>query len=99
MDDIISSYRYDVEWSTGLNFVEENSVDEANYSNAAAFSGDEKVVIDASSVGEQVEKVLNGKIDWIGVRNKSTPFFNLSLPSWELVSRPLATSPSSSSDS
>jgi YidC/Oxa1 family membrane protein insertase len=70
MDDLISSYRYDLEWSTGLNFVEENSFDEANYSNAAAFSGDEKVIIDASSEGESVEKVLNGKIDWVGVRNK-----------------------------
>jgi len=70
MDDLISSYRYDLEWSTGLNFVEENSVDEANFSNAAAFSGDEKVVVDASSEGETVEKVLNGKIDWVGVRNK-----------------------------
>ncbi|MCB9208468.1 MAG: membrane protein insertase YidC [Ignavibacteriales bacterium] len=70
LDDLISSYRYDVEWSNGLNFVEENSVDEANYSNAAAFSGDEKVVIDASSEGETIDKVLNGKIDWVGVRNK-----------------------------
>jgi YidC/Oxa1 family membrane protein insertase len=70
MDDIISSYRYDLEWSTGINFVEQNSVDEANYSNAAAYSGDEKVVIDASSEGETVEKSLNGKIDWVGVRNK-----------------------------
>lgn len=70
MDDIISSYRYDVEWSNGINFVEQNSVDEANYSNAAAFSGDEKVVIDASSEGDKVEKVMNGKIDWVGVRNK-----------------------------
>lgn len=70
MDDLISSYRYDLEWSNGLNFVEENSVDEANFSNAAAYSGDEKVVIDASSEGEIEEKVLNGKVDWVGVRNK-----------------------------
>ena len=70
LNDFISSYRYDVEWSNGINFVEENSVDEANYSNAAAFSGDEKVIVDATSVDEPVEKVLNGKIDWIGVRNK-----------------------------
>jgi YidC/Oxa1 family membrane protein insertase len=70
MDDLISSYRYDLEWSNGLTFLERNSVDEANFSNAAAFSGDEKVVIDASSEGEVVEKVLNGKIDWVGVRNK-----------------------------
>ncbi len=70
MDDVISSFRYDVEWSDGINFVEENSVDEANYSNAAAFSADEKVIVDASSVDEPVEKVLNVRIDWVGVRNK-----------------------------
>jgi len=70
MNDMISGYRYDVEWATGLNFVERNSADEANYSNAAAFSGDERVKIDASSVGDTETKVLNGKVDWIGVRNK-----------------------------
>ena len=70
MDDLISSYRYDLEWANGLNFVEKNSVDEANYSNAAAFSADEKIVIDATSVDEPVEKVMNGKIDWVGVKNK-----------------------------
>ncbi|MBI1933380.1 MAG: membrane protein insertase YidC [Ignavibacteriales bacterium] len=70
LDDVISSYRYDLEWSNGINFVEQNSVDEANYSSAAAFSGDEKVVIDATSVDEPVEKVINGKIDWVGVKNK-----------------------------
>ena len=70
MNDLISSYRYDLIWANGINFVERNSVDEANYSNAAAFSGDEKVVIDASSVDEPVEKLMNGKIDWVGVKNK-----------------------------
>ncbi|MBK8944480.1 MAG: membrane protein insertase YidC [Ignavibacteriae bacterium] len=70
LDDVISSYRYDLEWSHGINFVEQNSVDEANYSSAAAFSGDEKVVIDASSVDEPVDKVMNGKIDWVGIKNK-----------------------------
>ncbi|MEE9432478.1 MAG: membrane protein insertase YidC [Melioribacteraceae bacterium] len=70
MNDMISGYRYDVEWATGLNFVERNSVDEAQYSNAAAYSGDERVKIDASSVGDVETKVLNGKVDWIGVRNK-----------------------------
>lgn len=70
MDDIISSYRYDVEWENGLNFVEENSAEEATYSNAAAYSAEEKVIIDASSVDEPEEKVLNGKIDWVGVKNK-----------------------------
>lgn len=70
LNELISSYRYDIEWSNGLNFVEQNSVDESTYSNAAAFSGDEKVIVDASSEGETVEKIMNGKIDWVGVRNK-----------------------------
>lgn len=70
MDDQISSYRYDVEWATGINFVEQNSADESKYANAAAYSADEKVVIDASSAGDKVEKTLNGKVDWVGIRNK-----------------------------
>lgn len=70
MNDVISSYRYDVEWSNGLNFLEENSVDEATLANASAFSGDEQVILDASSVGERVEKDINGKVDWIATRNK-----------------------------
>ena len=52
MNDLISSYRYDLIWANGINFVEENSVDEANFSSAAAYSGDEKVVIDATSVDD-----------------------------------------------
>lgn len=70
MDDVISSYRYDVVWSNGLNFTEKNSVDEANHSNTSAFSGEEQVIIDASSVGEKVTKDINGMVDWIAVRNK-----------------------------
>ncbi|MFH1198138.1 MAG: membrane protein insertase YidC [bacterium] len=70
MDSVISSYRYDVEWSNGINFVEENSVDESTYSNAIAFSGDEKVVIDATSADEPEKKNINGKVDWLSIRNK-----------------------------
>jgi len=70
MNDMISGYRYDVEWATGINFVEKNSVEEAQFSNAAAYSGDERVKIDASSVGDKETKVLNGKVDWVGVRDK-----------------------------
>ncbi|MGE5399494.1 MAG: membrane protein insertase YidC [Ignavibacteriales bacterium] len=69
MEKIISNYRYDVVWENGINFVEKNSVDEANYSNASAYSGDEQVIVN-SKIGETSEKEFNGKIDWIGVRNK-----------------------------
>ena len=70
MDDVISSYRYDVVWSNGLVNLEENSVDEANHSNASAYSGEEQVIVDATSAGEKVTKDINGKIDWVAIRNK-----------------------------
>ncbi len=70
MQDVISSYRYDVVWQNGLNFVEENSVGEATYSQANVYTADELVTIDATKPGEKINKDLNGKIDWISVRNK-----------------------------
>ena len=70
LDNVISGFRFDVELANGINFVEKNSVDEANYSNASAFTGGEQFVYDASSNGNADKKTINGKIDWIGVRNK-----------------------------
>jgi YidC/Oxa1 family membrane protein insertase len=70
MDDIISSFRYDVVWSNGINFTEKNSVDEANFSNASVYSGDEQFIIDAGTSGTKETKDINGKIDWVAVRNK-----------------------------
>jgi YidC/Oxa1 family membrane protein insertase len=70
MNDIISSFRYDVVWSNGINFTEKNSVDEANFSNASLYAGDEQVIIDAGHSGEKVTKDINGKVDWVAVRNK-----------------------------
>jgi YidC/Oxa1 family membrane protein insertase len=70
MDDIISGYRYDVVWSNGLNFVEGNSVDEANNSHASAFSADDQLIIKAKSNGEKITKDLNGQVDWVSIRSK-----------------------------
>jgi YidC/Oxa1 family membrane protein insertase len=69
MEKYISNYRYDVLWANGINFVEKNSVDEANYSNASAFSGGEQAIVKASSK-EKMNKEFNGKVDWLGIRNK-----------------------------
>lgn len=69
MNEVITGYRYDVEWQNGINFLEENSVEEATYANSSAFSGDEQVIVDASA-GEKVEKTINGVVDWVAVRNK-----------------------------
>lgn len=70
MEDMISSYRYDVVWSNGINFVEKNSTDEAAQANASAYSGDEQVIVDAKDAGEKVTKDINGKVDWVAVKNK-----------------------------
>jgi YidC/Oxa1 family membrane protein insertase len=70
MTTLISNNSYDLVWGDGLRFVEENSVDEANYSNASVYYGGEQVVVDASSIGEKVHKEFNGRIDWVAVRDK-----------------------------
>ena len=70
MTNQISNNSYDLVWNSGLRFVEENSVDEANYSDASVYYGGEQVIVDASSIGEKVNKDFNGRIDWAAVRNK-----------------------------
>jgi YidC/Oxa1 family membrane protein insertase len=68
MEKYISNYTYDVVWETGINFVERNSADEANSADASVYSGGEQTVV--NSTGNKETKDFNGKIDWIGVRNK-----------------------------
>lgn len=69
MENIISNYRYDVVWNSGINFVEKNSVDESNYSNASIYSGDEQAIVNVK-LNETAKKEVNGKVDWLGIRNK-----------------------------
>ncbi len=69
LDDFISGYSYDVMWSDGINFVEDNSVDEARYAMAAAYSGGELVKVDAGK-NEKVKKELNGEVNWVSVKDK-----------------------------
>ncbi len=70
MENVISSYRYDLVWQNGINFVEENSVDEARNSQAAVFSADELETIKAKAGGEKVTKDINGKVDYVAMKNK-----------------------------
>jgi len=70
MNNSISNNSYDLVWSNGIHFVEENSADESGSANASLFYGDEHVTIDASDEGKKVDKEFNGRVDWIGVRNK-----------------------------
>ncbi|MFZ2323979.1 MAG: membrane protein insertase YidC [Ignavibacteriaceae bacterium] len=69
-DNFISNNSYDLTWNNGIRPVERNSVDEANYSNASVYYGDEQVIVNASSVGEKEVKEFRGRIDWLAIRNK-----------------------------
>jgi YidC/Oxa1 family membrane protein insertase len=66
----ISNNSYDLVWNNGIRSVEKNSVDEANYSNASVYYGDEQVIINATSVSEKEVKEFNGRIEWLTIRNK-----------------------------
>ncbi|MHC1736416.1 MAG: membrane protein insertase YidC [Ignavibacteriaceae bacterium] len=71
MNNLISNSIYDIVWNGGLNFVEENSSDEANYSNASIYYGDEQVIFDAPhGDGEILKEEQTGRVDWLTVRNK-----------------------------
>jgi len=66
----INSNSFDLVWENGIRFVEKNSVDEATYSNASVYYGDEQVIVNTSSPGEKEVKEFRGKVDWLAVRNK-----------------------------
>lgn len=70
MNNLISNNTFDLVWRNGIRFVEKNSVDEANFSDAIVYYGDEAVDIDASSAGEPIIKEFRGRVDWFAVRNK-----------------------------
>lgn len=70
LNNLISNNTFDLVWNSGIRFVEENSVDEANFSDAIVFYGDEAVHIEATTPGEKVIKELRGRVDWFAVRNK-----------------------------
>ena len=69
-NNLINSNSYDLTWDNGIRSVEKNSVDEANYSNASVYYGDEQVIVNASTAGEKEVKEFRGRVDWLTVRNK-----------------------------
>lgn len=69
-NNVIADNRYDITWDSGIRMVEENSSNEATFSSADIYYGDEKVVVDAPSDGEKITEDFNGRVDWLAVRNK-----------------------------
>ncbi|MCW8802957.1 MAG: membrane protein insertase YidC, partial [Ignavibacteriaceae bacterium] len=67
---LINDNLFDISWDSGIRLVEKNSVNEAGFSSADIYYGDEKVVIDAPGDGEKIQRDFNGRVDWLAVRNK-----------------------------
>ncbi len=67
---VIANNEVDVVWQKGVRSVEENSVDEANYSNSSIYSGGEQSIFNASTIGKNEEENFGGRIDWMALRNK-----------------------------
>jgi YidC/Oxa1 family membrane protein insertase len=66
----IADNTYHVIWGSGIRFVEINSVNEAGFSSADVYYGDEKVVVNSPDDGEKISNDFNGRVDWLAVRNK-----------------------------
>lgn len=67
---LITDNTYDITWESGIRSIEKNTSNEATFSSADVYYGDEKVVIDAPGDGEKISEDFNGKVDWLAVRNK-----------------------------
>ena len=70
MSRYIANYQYQVTWEHGLNYTEENSVDESSFSTAYAYSGGEAVTLDATKPGEQVKQQVSGNTRWVAQTTK-----------------------------
>lgn len=74
--DVITNYEYQLVWEGGLRYAEHNSVDESSYAAAYSYAGKELTEIDATKIGENVQKEISGSVDWVGTRTK---YFGLAI--------------------
>ncbi len=70
MDLYIANYEYQVTWEHGLNYTEENSVDESSFSSAYAYSGGETTTLEASKPNETAKQELSGNTNWVSQTSK-----------------------------
>jgi YidC/Oxa1 family membrane protein insertase len=76
MDQYIANYEYQVTWEHGLNYTEENSVDESSSSTAYAYIGGETATLDASKTNETVKQELSGNTGWV---SQTTKYFTVAI--------------------
>jgi YidC/Oxa1 family membrane protein insertase len=78
----ISKNQFQLSWRNGLRHVEQYTKDEATYSHASVFYGDENVVFSAE---EGKEEKSDGKVGWISVKNKY--FTTTLIPDQKLITQ------------
>ena len=76
MDQYIANYQYQVTWEHGLNYTEENSVDESSFSTAYAYIGGEASTLEASKVDEAAKQEFSGNTGWI---SQTTKYFTAAI--------------------
>jgi len=70
MQHIVAGDEIQLVWEGGLRLTEFNSVDEAGFAQALAYSGGELTTIDAASIGENPKSNFSGLTNWVGTHNK-----------------------------
>jgi YidC/Oxa1 family membrane protein insertase len=70
MADVVSNYKYELSWESGLRFTERNSVDESSFSEAHIFAAGEHTTLDASNFEEPVKGSHQGMVDWVATNTK-----------------------------
>ena len=70
MGEVVSNYKYELSWESGLRFTERNSVDEANFSEAHIYSAGEHIKLDAANFEELAKTSHQGTLDWIATNTK-----------------------------
>ncbi len=76
MDQYIANYEYQVTWEHGLNYTEENSVDESSSSTAYAYIGGETATLDASKINETAKQEVSGNTGWV---SQTTKYFTVAV--------------------
>jgi len=70
MGDVVSNYKYELSWESGLRFTERNSVDESSFSEAHIFTAGEHTTMDAASFEEPTRGSHQGTVDWVATNTK-----------------------------
>ncbi len=70
LGEVISNYKYELSWESGIRFTERNSVDEANFSEGHVFAAGEHITLDAANFEEPARTNHQGTVDWIATNTK-----------------------------